>query len=287
MGLVQRRKGHRGMRTLLTIAALAAAALPCAAAVKPMVMIVGMPHLANPARDIANTKVEDVMTPRRQQEIAALVDRLAAFRPTHVAVEWETGDQAKLDQRYADYRAGRVKLGRDETDQIGLRLAAKLGLPRVDAVDWNQEPPGKDEDYDFAAWMKAHGRGAEWDAFLNAGQAQADARGAFQRCHALTDWVRSSNDDAGSAAIVKPDLEIATFGDNTQNPGAAWEGTWYARNLRIYANLLRIGGAAGERTFAIFGAGHGPLLRSDVVQSGRFTLVHVERYLPPAGKATC
>jgi hypothetical protein len=61
-----------------------------------------------------------VLTPRRQAEIEALVDRLASFRPTHVAVEWETGEQAKLDQRYADYLAGRIKLDSDETDQIGL-----------------------------------------------------------------------------------------------------------------------------------------------------------------------
>jgi hypothetical protein len=107
-----------------------------------------------------------------------LVDRLASFRPTHVAVEWETGEQAKLDQRYADYLAGRIKLDSDETDQIGLRLA-KLGLSRVDAVDWNQEPPGKDDDYDFPGWLKSHGRGAEWEHYQATAQRQADAEGAF------------------------------------------------------------------------------------------------------------
>lgn len=254
---------------------------------KPALMIVGMPHLDNPARDIANTKVEDMLSPRRQRDIETLVDRLAAFRPTHVAVEWETGDQAKLDQRYADYRAGRLKLTSDETDQIGLRLAAKLGLPRVDAVDWNQEPPGKDEDYDFPGWLKAHGRGAEWAAFQQSAQAQADAKGAFQRCHPVVDWVRSYNDQAGSTAMSQPYFDIATFGDTAQNPGAAWVGAWYARNLRIYTNLLRVAGASGDRTIAIFGAGHGPLLRSNVVESGRFTLVDVLRYLPPTSKAAC
>lgn len=275
------------MKTLLAMAALAICMPAWAAAPKPALMIVGMPHLANPARDIANTKVEDVLTPRRQREIEALVDRLAAFRPTHVAVEWETEGQAKLDKRYADYRAGRLKLDSDETDQIGLRLAAKLGLPRVDAVDWNQEPPGTDDDYDFPAWLKAHGRGAEWDAYQKTAQNQADAEDAFQRCHPIADWVRSLNDEAGSEKLAQPYFEIATFGDNERNPGAAWVGAWYARNLRIYANLLHVGGAPGARTVAIFGAGHGPLLRSDAVQSGRFTLVDVLRYLPPASKGTC
>lgn len=253
----------------------------------PALMIVGMPHLANPAHDIANIKVEDVLSSSRQREIEDLVDRLAAFHPTHVAVEWEPKDQAKLDRRYADYRAGRLKLTRDETDQIGLRLAAKLGLPRVDAVDWLQEAPGKDEDYDFAAWLKAHGRGAEWEAFQSNGQRQADAEGAFQHCHPIADWVRSLNDEAGSQKLSRPYFEIATFGDSDNNPGAAWVGAWYARNLRIYANLLHVGGVPGERTVAVFGAAHGPLLRSDAAQSGRFTVVDVRRYLPPASKASC
>jgi len=259
---------------------LAAAPLP-----KPQLMVVGLPHFGNPGRDIADTKVENVLTPQRQREIEALVDRLAAFRPTHVAVEWE--NQAKLDKRYADYRAGRIRLEADEDDQIGLRLAAKLGLPRVDAADWSQDAPGKDEDYDFPGWLKAHGRAADWEAYQKVSQAQADAEGAYDRCHPIADWVRSRNDAEGEARYVQPYFDIAGFGDDAQNPGAAWVGTWYARNLRIYDKLLRVGGAPGERTIAIFGAGHGPWLRADARQSGRFTVVDVLRYLPPAAKPRC
>ena len=59
----------------------------------------------------------------RQTEIAAVVEELAAFRPTHVAVEWSRKEQASLDDRYRDYRAGRYELSRREQEQLGLRLA--------------------------------------------------------------------------------------------------------------------------------------------------------------------
>jgi hypothetical protein len=96
-----------------------------------------------------------VLTPKRQQEILAIVDQLAKFRPTHVAVEWRAIKQEKLDARYAAYRAGSYALTSDERDQLGLRLAAKLRLPRLDAVDWLDEPPGKDEDYDDQSYATA------------------------------------------------------------------------------------------------------------------------------------
>lgn len=275
----------KNVLALLT-ASVAAAAIAATPA-KPELMVLGVSHFGNPGQDFSNTKVEDVTTVDRQREIMAIVDRLATFHPTHVAVEWQASEQAKLDKRYADYRTGRLKLNNDETDQIGLRLAAKLNLPRVDAVDWNGEPPGKDEDYDFPGWAQKNGRGAGWDALRARTQQEADATGAYQRCHSVSDWIRTSNAAVEEERLEKPYFEIATFGNDDSNPGAAWVGSWYARNLRIFANLLRVGGVPGDRTIAIFGKGHGPLLRSDAARSGRFTIVPVARYLPSSGKPRC
>ena len=122
---------------------------------RPLLMMVGVAHFDNPGRDVVNTKVDNVLTPKRQKEIIAVVDQLAKFHPSHVAVEWQATKQEKLDARYAAYRAGTYELTSDERDQLGLRLAAKLQLPRVDAVDWLDEPPGKDEDYDFETYATA------------------------------------------------------------------------------------------------------------------------------------
>jgi hypothetical protein len=79
------------MKKQIALAALlCATAAPVAAQVqdKPALLIVGTPHFANPGRDIVNTRVDDVTTPEREREIEAIVERLAAFRPTRVAVEW-------------------------------------------------------------------------------------------------------------------------------------------------------------------------------------------------------
>ena len=254
---------------------------------RPALLIVGSPHFDNPARDVANTRVENVLTPDRQREIEAVVDRLARFHPNHVAIEWNALDQAKLDKRYADYRAGRYKLTADERDQLGLRLAAKLNLPRVDAVDFQGDAPGKDADYDYVAWMKAHGRGAEWAAFQREAQAQADAVGARQRCTSIGDWLRYYADPDTARRNEAPYYTIARFGDVRENPGANWVGQWHARNLRIYANLTRVAGRPGDRTAVIFGAGHAPLLRMYANESGTFNVADTRDFLPAGPKRRC
>lgn len=247
---------------------------------KPALLIVGTPHFDNPGRDIANTRVANVLTPERQREIEAIVERLAAFRPTRVAVEWRKDRQDRLDQRYADFRAGRYTLTADERDQIGLRLAARLGLPRVDAVDWSEAAPGPEADYDFVAWAGAHGREADWQAYLRENQGVADAEGRLMVCTPVSAWVRRFNTPEGRSRMQLPYYTIAGFGDQAANPGAAWVGAWYARNLRILNNLRAIAPAPGDRVIAIYGAGHGFLLDQQARESGAFEVADTLDYLP-------
>jgi hypothetical protein len=265
----------------IALAAMLASAtgIPAQDAGTPHLLILGSPHLANHNRDIATIHVEDVRTPERQREIEAVVARLAAFHATRVAVEWRADQQARLDQRYADYRAGRYVLSADEIDQIGLRLAARLRLDHVDAVNWNDEPPGKDADYDFRAWADAHGRGGEWKEFERRGQERADAEGRLMTCTPVSAWYRRLNAPAYRRSDQRLYYDIATFGDQAANPGAAWVGTWYARNLRILDNLRRIA-RPGDRVFVVYGAGHGFLLDQQARESGAFRVVGTLAYLP-------
>lgn len=95
------------------------------------VMLVGVFHFAQ-----TDTTVYDPLDAARQREIEDVVDRLAAFAPTQVMVEWQPYFRQRwIDSTYAEYRAGRFELGRNEVYQLGYRLANRAGLGRVWAVD--------------------------------------------------------------------------------------------------------------------------------------------------------
>jgi hypothetical protein len=252
-----------------------------AVAAKPALMILGVPHFGNPGRDTVNVRVPDVMSPARQREIAAIVDRLAAFRPTRVAVEWPADAQARLDRRYADYRAGRFQLTANERDQIGLRLAARLGLARVDAVDWSGDPPGASSDYDYPAWAEAHGRGPEWRAWVGRFQAEADADARLMACTPVSAWLRRVNTAGYRLANHRTYFYVARIGDaGGANPGAAWVGSWYTRNLRILNNLRALAAHPADRVLAIYGTGHGYLLDQQARESAAFALADPLAWLP-------
>lgn len=247
-------------------------------------LIVGVPHFSNPGRDIVNVRISDVTTAERQREVERIVDRLAAYNPTRVAVEWPAGRQAELDRRYAEYVAGNYALSRNEIDQLGLRLAARLRLKRIDAVDWNDMPPGNEADYDFVSWAEAAGRGGDWKAQTARSQAEADADAGLMTCTPISSWIRRLNTPAARLKMQRPYYDIAVMGDAKNQPGAAWVGAWYARNLRILNNIRAIAGTPGERIVVIYGAGHGYLLDQQARESASFTVEDTLAWLPSSPK---
>lgn len=256
-----------------------------ASSAEPALMVVGTPHFARAGSHVVNVQVPDVLTPERQREIDTVVDWLMAFRPNHVAVEWDADKQARLDQRYADYRAGRYALSANEIDQIGLRLAARLNLPRVDAVDWGEEPPGGWSHYDYPAWAEANGLGDEWRAWVTPQQEEANLGVQLMTCTPISAWLRRFNSPAYRALDHRAYYHIAQVGNRIGvNPGAAWVGTWYTRNLRILNNLRAIASNPQDRVAVIYGAGHGYLLDQLSRESGDFEVADTLAYLPESSR---
>jgi hypothetical protein len=242
----------------------------------PTLLILGTAHLANPGKDMVKITVENVLTEKRQAEIERVVDELAAFRPTFVAVEWPQAYQAKLDGIYADYRAGSLPPDANERQQFGLRLAKKLNLARVHAVDWNELPPGDMKAYNYEVWSDTHGQKATLQAIIDRTSASSVRLGSSET---IGHWLLRLNRLQALLDNHRIYFDIAGLGDSESQPGAAWVGTWYARNLRIFTNLTRLTASPQDRIVAIYGAGHAHLLRQLASESGAFRVLDVDQVL--------
>lgn len=102
---------------------------------RPTILVCGTVHFAW-KHDLHTTDMGDVRGERRRREIEGLVERLAAFRPTHVCLEVvELGDHEVVNDRYHRYLAGSCELDEAESEQVGFRLAQRMGHEEVYPVD--------------------------------------------------------------------------------------------------------------------------------------------------------
>lgn len=167
---------------------------------------------------------------------------------------------------------------------MGFRLAALAGLPRVHAINWNE-----DEGYggwslaDVHEWARLHDPDG-YRHLTSEGQgfveefATRQARSTVAQLHA---WF---NDPATLVRLHAPYIKMAAMGDLPHPAGTEWVAGWYHRNLRIYFNLARRL-QSGDRALVIFGAGHIPLLTQFAMSGGHFDLEDVVPYLhAPQGR---
>ncbi|HLU06478.1 MAG TPA: DUF5694 domain-containing protein, partial [Woeseiaceae bacterium] len=103
------------------------------------VLLIGTYHMSNPGLDRFNLEADDVLAPPRQAEVQRVVESLAEFRPTVVAVEASAGPG--VNGNYAEWRAGDRPLSANETEQLGFRVAAAAGLERVEGIDFHLSLP--------------------------------------------------------------------------------------------------------------------------------------------------
>ncbi|HYF80958.1 MAG TPA: DUF5694 domain-containing protein [Symbiobacteriaceae bacterium] len=246
------------------------------------VMLLGTFHFGNPGQDALNHTV-DMMMPERQTEIEAVADRLAAFRPTKIAVEAPLKDDEVLKERFRAYGAGAFDLPPSETYQLGFRLAARLGHQQVYPID---------------AWDRHYGTEEEFMAYASKrGYSEADILHLIYEPHW---WERYAklHEHVGRLIATRPLLETLAYCNSAEyrrvSHGSylAWPDSdsgdytlvdfrsgWFNRNLRIFANLKRITESPEDRILVIYGTSHIPLLRHCVEASYLHEVAEVDGLL--------
>ena len=215
------------------------------------VLVLGVYHMANPGRDLFNTQADDVLAPKRQAEIAQLIEVLRRFRPTRIAVEAAVRDN-RIPSRYQNYVAGTHELSRNEVEQIGFRLAKELGHETVYPVDADGEFPFPR----LVDYAKAHGRSGELDTLLAEIGETVKAQSAYLASHTVLETLLYMNADEKVAEDVGFYYREAHFGEPWNWAGPDLLADWFRRNIRIYSNIVRIADDPGERVLVIVGAGH-------------------------------
>ncbi len=273
---------------LKILAALVALVVPTSAiaqspAPEPVeVMILGTYHFGNPGQDIHNARVDPVTTPEKQAQLEAIAEGLSRFRPTAVAVERVARDPSTmLDHRYPAFAPTDLLTNPDERAQIGYRLARRLGLDRVYAID-EQDREGQPSYFPFEAvqtWVQANGRTADLGALHGQVAAMIADLERRQATETVGQLLAATNTPERVASDQAFYARMMAFGSGDDQPGAVLNGRWYTRNAMIFARLMQVA-RPGDRIVVVYGAGHSYWLRQMVETTPGFRLVEPNDYLP-------
>lgn len=271
---------NRFLGTFFLAAGVAAAAMarPAApkgapGASKAEVLVLGVYHMSNPGRDIFNMKADDVLSPKRQAEIAQVIEALKRFRPTKIAVEADVGDD-RIPKLYAEYLAGKHELSRNEVEQLGFRLAKDLGHKTVFPVDVEGDFPYQ-RVLDYA---KATGRTKEHELLKAEVGQMVKEQGEFLASHTVLETLLYMNSDEREARDVGYYYGEAHYGEPGDWAGADLLAAWFQRNMRIFSNIVQIADSPEDRVLVIYGAGHLGWLRHDFASDPAFRLRKLEEF---------
>jgi len=234
---------------------------------RPEILVLGTYHMGNPGRDIHNMEADDVLAPKRQQEIAQLVEVLKKFRPTKIAIEAEVGSE-RATREYADYLTGQYTLKGDETDQIGYRLAKEMGHKTIYPVDDEAEFPWMH----VVNYAKANGLGEKFSALDDTMSKQVKEQDKFLHSHTVLEMYEYLNSDSMSASGVAFYYAIVPYGDPGDYAGPDLLAAWFQRNIRIYHNIVKLVESPNDRILVIYGAGHLGWLQQDIANDATVKL---------------
>ena len=261
---------------------------PARRLMKPTIMILGSHHMANPDVNTINFETDDVLVPKRQRELQQLVEQLARFRPTKIAIEVDTSLDAKINAQYQDYLNGLYQQGKSEFNQICLPLAKKMQHSKLYCVDWF-ERVDEEKTVDVETFAMAHNQSGLLEKAEDMVQAMAQkpltTLAELQESGSVTDMIRFLNQEETIRALHEintfPSLILAQIGVADQYVGLNWLLDWYERNLKIFVNLTRITESADDRIMLNIGAGHVFLVQQFLEDSGDYIVESPLKYLNP------
>lgn len=272
------------MKTTFTILCTLLCLTSIAQSAETKVMTLGTFHFNFPNLDATRIETKDqidVLTPAYQNEIEAIVSKIARFKPTIIVIERTPGEQHRTDSAFNLYAQNNYQLKRSEEEQIGFRLAKRFGLKKLYCVDeWgnfteriNSIVNGKDS--------------VEAQKFESFFENNPDSLKRFiHKPNFKNEGILNALRKLNNEENIKKDLGnylVGLFKYESKEhdfTGVDFEtGRWFSRNLKIFRNIQRISAGSSDRILVIYGAGHMNILNYLFDCSPEYDRVKTNDYL--------
>lgn len=232
---------------------------------KPVISVLGMIHLHNPGADEVNMDMGNIHSDKRQAELKQLIDLVARFKPTKIAIEASLGDTLWSQTYYTNYLNDVLEKEMNEEDkwamssetvQLSYPLAKRMGHDMLYPIDAHTE---FDTD-PVIAYAKQNNQNEQLAEFKGLISSMQNEMKSISKGSVL-DIIKFANSDDfdknyNQTFYLK---HLVSFGKEGNYIGTDVVSKWYYRNLKIFTNLNRIVEPT-DRILVIYGAGHKDIL---------------------------
>jgi len=287
------RRGLTSLGLLLALGACTTSQIPPAhPAPATDILLLGCQHLAQLYQP--DNPDSDMLSPRRQTELAQARAGLLRYRPEAIMVEELPERQPQLDSLYQLYRQDKLNLnalpgGRSEVYQLGFALGKQLGLPRIYCVN---APGGTSqsilhEGKNIELYQQATARWREFAAPID--------KDLLAGRSTVPQYLRRLNDPATVRQLhtlvyrtparvtdgrLKPDPMVDAAFVSSHYVGAEFISVFYNRDLKVYSNIVTTQLATRPRhILLIMGVRHIGSLQGILRDDPAYRVVETARYL--------
>ncbi len=244
---------------------------------KIQIVLLGTFHLTPSDQDLYKNKKIDLHSPAKKQEIQEIVNRLAAFNPSQICLEYPMEDQLEMDSIYSAYKIGKYQLADNERDLFGFQAVKKLGLKSPTCINYSLGKFDADTVRNFAM---QNSQKNIFDSFQTAAQDFLNEMDDNLEALTLRNFLLYCNtDDALQKNLRLYTKYFAKIGEDSNYVGADLVADWYSTNIHIYTNILRSVKPTDKRILVLFGQGHIPILKHLFENNPDFEVIEVKEIL--------
>ncbi|HSK72750.1 MAG TPA: DUF5694 domain-containing protein [Pyrinomonadaceae bacterium] len=245
---------------------------------KPTLVVLGTYRMETAGNNVKDPKAADITAPERQKQIAALVERLKKIKPTKIALECAIASDARTNDAYNQYLSGSYQLSKNETNQIGFRLAKELSHKKVYCVDSVELPNELLSNYQRNA-----SRDAEFVRFLRTfyRNQKKGIDAEYEKLFPLsvTDQLFLLNQHARMEKEHQRYFDLLRIGREKEYLGVSFLSWWYGKNMKILTNIIKITDSPNDRVLVIYGVEHNKLLTQFAKESAFYNVESPLKYL--------
>ncbi len=243
---------------------------------KTEVLLLGSFHFANPGLDVAKFDNADILSPKRQKEIAEVLAKLKAFKPDKIFIEVPSSFQNRYDSLLAAYKNGSHILTASEAQQIGFRLATECGLSTINCVNYMDTGFPMDS---VTKVMMANRQVDMLQYLQTTIQTTQNEFNASLKTKTIHQLLLDGNTDKEYDKLAGIYYFFLKAGDKNNYIGAWLASEQWRRNMYIYANILKSLDGKEQRILVLYGTTHVAMLKEMMKYNEALTIVPVSKVL--------